>query len=171
MDSCRHMKRITFLGILIIALFLVSGFGCSKQKESAENIIDETQADQIEKSETIIDELKELNEGRVLVDRVRYAQAGNPPFDFINVVFHQKSGNGYKVEVNSDKDVKVEIMTDKDCILKGQGDKYNIISEDEGKEIIIMGEKYEGENRNLCAGATAAGNGQVEIKFKVTELV
>ncbi len=162
------MKKIIFFGILITALFLVVGAGCDKQKGAMK----ETKVIQKESEENSNSKTMEgLEEGRLLVDRVRYVQAENPPFDFTNVIFHQKMGNAYRAEVSSDKNIKVEVMTDKDCLLKGQGDKYNIISEDEGKNVVIVGEKNEGDSRNLCIGVTATGNGQVEIKFKVVELV
>jgi len=169
MDSCRPMKKIIFFVTLLTVLFLVVGAGCSKQKETEKAEADKGVIDVVkEGSEEII---KNPEEGRILVDRVRYAQAGNPPFDFTNVIFHQKSGNGYRAEINSEKEIKVEVMTDKDCLLKAQGDKYTMIKEEKGNEIVIVGERLEGENRNLCIGATASGNGQVEIKFKVVELV
>lgn len=163
------MKKIVFLGILIIALFLTAGLGCTKSKDKIDAVTAPEESDVIGKDDSKA--IEGFEEGRILVDRVRYVQASNPPFDFTNVIFHQKTGSAYRAEISSDKDIKAEVMTDKDCLLKGQGNEYNIISEDEGKEITIIGEKNEGENRNLCIGATAAGNGQVEIKFKVIELV
>lgn len=170
MLSRRHMKKFLVLGILVIALFLVIGAGCSKQKdekkESETNVQGESGKDG--NQETI----NNLQEGRLLVDRVRYVQANNPPFDFTNVIFHQKSGAGYRAEISSDKNLKVEVMNDKDCLFKGEGKEYKIISEDEGTNIVILGDKNEGNNRNLCIGATATGNsGQIEIQFKVVELI
>lgn len=164
------MKKFLILWILVITIFLVTGIGCSKQKEEKKEAEVSTQEVVSEKNNQ--ETINNLQEGRILVDRVRYVQANNPPFDFTNVIFHQKSGNGYKAEISSDKDLKIEVMTDKDCLLKGQGKEYNILSEDQGKEIVIVGDKNEGENRNLCIGATATGNsGQVEIIFRVIELI
>ncbi len=161
------MKKIIFFGILITVLFLVIGMGCSKQEQTKNNEITEKESTEENNQESI----EGLTEGRLLVDRVRYVQANNPPFDFTNVIFHQKTGAGYRAEISSDQDLKVEVMTDKDCLLKGQGDEYQIISKKEGKDIVILGEKNPEKNRNLCIGATAAGNSQVEIKFKVVELI
>ncbi|MBI2507461.1 hypothetical protein HYV89_00745 [Candidatus Woesearchaeota archaeon] len=167
------MKKIFFFGIIVIILFLISGAGCNEQKTTEKVQINDGKNNDVKEEGKVLDIVKDdFEEGRILVDRVRYVQAGNPPFDFTNVIFHQKSGNGYRAEINSDKDIKAEVMTEKDCLLKGQGDKYSIIKEDEGKKIIIAGEKNEGENRNLCVGATSKeGSGQVEIKFKVVELI
>lgn len=165
------MKKIIFFVTLLTMLFLVVGIGCSKQKETERVEINPGESDDVKNEESDSGVINGFEEGRILVDRVRYVQAGNPPFDFTNVIFHNKNGNGYRAEINSDKSVKVEVMTDKDCILKGQGDKYNIIKEDEGKDVVILGERNEGESRNLCVGVTAKGSGQIEINFKVVELV
>ncbi len=165
------MRKIILFGILITALFLVIGAGCKGQKVIENNGINQGNGNVVVEKENDSKAMEQFQEGRVLVDRVRYVQAGSPPFDFTNVIFHQKSGNGYRAEINSDKNVKVEVMTDKDCILRGQGDKYNTIKEDEGREVVILGERNEGEDRNLCVGVIATGNGQIEVKFKVVELV
>lgn len=162
------MKKIIFFGILTIALFLIVGMGCDKQKDETKK----TETTQGESMKDNLENVEGLEEGRLLVDRVRYVQANNPPFDFTNVIFHQKSGAGYRAKVNSDRDLKIEVMTDKDCLLKGEGKEYNMISASEGKEVVILGEKNQEKNRNLCIGATATGNsGQVEINFNVVELI
>src|SRR3989344_4425917 len=167
MSSRSFMKKIIFFGILIIALFLTAGFGCTRSNEDIKNSDSQKYPRLDENPVTNPVTTEGFEEGRILVDRVRYVQAGSPPLDFTNVIFHNKKGEGYRAEINSDKEVKVQVMTDKDCVLKGQGDEYTVIKEDEGRDIVILGEKNEGENRNLCIGATAAGNGQVEVKFKV----
>ncbi|MBI2105932.1 hypothetical protein HYT56_03790 [Candidatus Woesearchaeota archaeon] len=162
-------KFFIIFGIFLLA-FLVIGAGCSKEKPASPiNIINGPSQNNDNNEEKKADFIGD--EGRVLVDRVRYVQAGNAPFDFTNVIFAQKKNAGYKVEVNSDRDLKIEVMTDKDCLLKAQGDEYKIIDSDEGSNVMIVDEKLEGESRNLCVGATASGTGEVEIKFKVTELI
>ena len=162
------MKKAIFFTTLVAVLLLVVGAGCTKQKAAEKTQNDEV----VNEDENNFEVLKDFEEGRILVDRVRYVQAGSPPFDFTNIIFHQKSGNGYKAEIISDKNIKVEVMTDKDCLLKAQGDEYKIIREEqEGKNIVIVGEKNADANRNLCIGATASGSGETEIKFKVVELI
>ncbi len=164
------MKKIIFFGILIIALFLTAGLGCTKSKEDIKDA-DSQKYPRLDENPVTPVTAEEFEEGRILVDRVRYVQAGSPPFDSTNVIFHNKKDSGYRAEINSDKEIQVQVMTDKDCLLKAQGDKYTIIKEDEGKNVVVVSEKNQGDNRNLCIDATAAGNGQVEVKFKVVELV
>ena len=163
------MKKILFFGILILSFFLITGFGCAKEDKT----IDKTPIEEISNDNNQADTIEdtEFEEGRILVDRVRYVQAGTPPSDSTNVIFQNKKDNGYRAEISSDKDIKVEVMTDKDCLLKGQGEKYNILKEDRGSNVVIIGEKNQDESRNLCIDATATGSGQIEIKFKVVELI
>jgi len=164
------MRKIFLILAVMMIGFLVVGAGCSKNEtddesdSSGEFIEDKADADDIDASSVGESE-------SVLVNRTRYVRAGNAPFDFTNVIFVQKKNSGYKIEVSSDRDLKIEVMTDKDCLLKAQGNEYKIIEKDEGKDVIIVGEKLEGDNRNLCVGATALGSGQVEVKFKVIELI
>ncbi|MAH07587.1 hypothetical protein CMI38_05060 [Candidatus Pacearchaeota archaeon] len=162
------MKRnITLFGILVLAAFLVSGVGCVEDME--DNLYDlSIDDDSVNKNDVVIGAV--VSE-KVLVDRTRYVQAGNPPFDMTNVIFVNEVGKGYKIEVMSGSELKVDVMTDKDCLLKAQGDDFNVITTEQGTEVVMVNEVAPEEDQNICvSGEAMGGEGQIEIKFKVTEL-
>jgi hypothetical protein len=160
-------KEFIIFGILILAFFVI-GAGCSENIREIDKVIEDRK---VMGEEDVLNPVEIGEEGDILVDRTRYVQAGNPPFDLTNVIFFQKNNRGYKIDVEADKKVKVEVMTDKDCLFKGQGSEYETISTSEGSKVMIVGEKHGGEDRSLCVGATAIGEGQSEVKFKVVELL
>ncbi len=162
------MKRgIVLFGLLVVSLFLVSGQGCSDNDVPA---IDKTTptGDGTSASENV--DLGSVASSKVLVDRTRYVTGGKAPFDFTTVIFANEESKGYKVEVEADGSVSAEVMTDKDCLLKGQGDEYEVIQSKEGNKIMFVSEKLASEDVNLCVGVTALDQGQIAVKFKVTEL-
>jgi hypothetical protein len=162
------MKRNNILfGILILSAVLVSGAGCVDDVDDNLNIpvegVPNGNANDMVTGNVVSE--------KILVDRTRYVQAGNPPFDATNVIFAHEVDKGYKVEVTAGEEVKVDVMTDKDCLLKAQGDDFNTMTTKQGSEVVIVKEVVATEDKNLCVNAEAlGGDGQIEIKFKVTEL-
>ena len=164
------MKRIIGLfGILIIGLFLVSGMGCSSDDVSDITKTTPNGNTEVEEKDEVPD-LGDVVSTKVLVDRTRYVTGGKTPFDFTTVIFANEVDKGYKVEVDANDPVKVEVMTDKNCLLRGQGDEYETIQEKEGEGVVLVSKEKSEEDHNLCVGATAVGEGEIAIKFKVTEL-
>src|SRR3990167_10736428 len=90
------MRKIFLILAVMMIGFLVVGAGCSKNEtddgsdSSDEFIEDKADADDIDASSVGESE-------NVLVNRTRYVQAGNAPFDFTNVIFVQKRSEERRV--------------------------------------------------------------------------
>jgi len=104
----------------------------------------------------------------LLVDKNKYLTGGSD-FDTARQYFTQQAGKGYKIAIESDKQVEVTTLTDENCALRDDGEEFEIISTKTGMSVTFESNAAE-EKGDICIHIKALENGQVISHILVDEI-
>lgn len=157
------------IALLLLAVVFISG--CVSDEpvapvDSGDAMVDDHSGDAMEEPEEKI--IGAVTDTVIIVDKNKYVTGGSD-FDTARQYFTQKAGKGYKLGIESDKQVKITTLTDENCALKDDGKEFEIISTKTGVSVAFEGNAVE-EDINICIDIKALENGEIISKILVEEL-
>ena len=156
----------TVIALLLLAVFVISG--CSS--DTATEVVGDKDVVVEDKSVDVVeDEVIDTVTGtKLLVDKYKYISGGTD-FDEAYQYYTVEAGKGYRITIESDKQVEVETMTEANCGLREKNQEYEVISTKQGLKIVFEGNPVE-EKTNDCFFVKALENGQISSHVLVDEL-
>ncbi len=161
---------ITFLFLTVV---LVSG--CTNIKtETTDNVV-VTDKDDVVVGKDVVEEkeeamVKKVTGTKLVIDKYKYISGGSD-FNTASQSFVQESKKGFKVVINSDKQVEASIMDDKDCLRRNKGEEdYEVIETKQGLDITFENDEISEEKKSLCVYLKALDVGQISSHLVLEEL-
>ena len=107
----------------------------------------------------------------IVIDTNKYITGGNKNFDAFFFYFTQKTGMGFRVELDADKTITTDIMTDSDCGLLNDDLPYEVIETQQGKDLSFTVEEVFLEDREICIHTVAVDVGDIIVHVLETDLM
>lgn len=165
------MRFIILLSLLIAVLIS----GCANIKTETPDKVVVTDQDNVVVEKDVVEEkeeaiVKKVTGTKLVIDKYKYISGGTD-FNTASQSFVQDPKKGFKVVINSDKQVEASIMDDKDCLLRNKGQEgYEVIETKQGLDITFENYDVSEEKKNLCIYLKALDVGQISSRLIVEEL-
>ena len=154
--------------IVLFLLTVVIISGCSKGTTT--EVIENKEILMEDKEEAIVEEevMGTVTETKLLIDKYKYVSGGTD-FDHAYQYYTVEAGKGYRITVESDKQVEAQTMTEENCGLREKDREYEVISTKQGLKIVFEGNPVD-KKTNDCFFIRALENGQTSSHVVVDEL-
>ncbi len=155
------------IALFLLAVVVISG--CSS-KTTTEIIEDKDVIVEDNKEEVIVEDkiIDAVTETKLLIDKYKYVSGGTD-FDHAYQYYTVEAGKGYRITVESDKQVEAQTMTEENCGLREKDREYEVISTKQGLKIVFEGNPVD-KKTNDCFFIRALENGQTSSHVVVDEL-
>lgn len=157
------MKTVIALLLLVVVIISGCSSGTTEVVEDKDVVVDDKIGDVVEDKIT-----GAVTGTKLLVDKYKYISGGTD-FDTAYQYYTVEAGKGYRITIESDRQVEVETMTEENCALRERDKEYEVISTKQGLKIVFEGNPVE-EKTNDCFFVKALENGQISSHVLVEEL-
>ncbi|MDP3918584.1 MAG: hypothetical protein Q8Q35_01605 [Nanoarchaeota archaeon] len=155
--------------IVLLLLVAVVISGCSNGYTSSDDVMEDDVVVDNNNGDVMEDKVTgSVTETKVLVDKSKYVSGGTD-FDTAYQYFLLDAGKGYRITIESDKQVEVDFMTEENCALREKEQEYEIVSTKQGLNVVFEGNPVD-ERTNNCVFIKALENGQITSHVLVDEL-